>query len=224
MTWIAIVIALASLGLSGYTVRRNKVVARALEAERRENAELKQTLVEVLDEEGNIRGQLALPGQVTSQAVSSRLTLAEKSVSTIKEEVKEATKMLREAAEKTKADLTEVQGALEAARSREDKLQRTLAEVVDGDGTVLAQLRLPGEKVAPPNRTPCGDMCKLAYWHKGTKDSWGHHRGATWRCKAGQGQACDDVREQFVDGNGQCVLFIRDDDVPAEDGTMPSKD
>lgn len=223
MTWIAVIIALASLGVSGYTVRRNLRLDRALDEERREKNMLKETLVEVLDEEGNIRGQLALPGRVTSQGVSDRLAIAERSVSTIQDEIRTQTKKLKGDVEKAAADLREAKGALEAARSREAGLEKTLAEVVDGDGIVLAQLRLPGERVKPPNRTPCGDMCKLAYREKVYNRYGDWHGKYQWKCKAGQGRPCDEVRKNFVDADGQCVLWIRDDDVPAEDGSMPQK-
>lgn len=215
MFWIAIAlgISVTSLGFSIGTFRRNNALVRALEAEKSQNKELVETLVEVLDEEGNIRGQLALPGQVTNRGVSNRLALAEKSVSTIQEEIKEATSKLKEEVKHASADLREAKGAWEAAKSREESLEKTLAEVVDGDGEVLAQLRLPGKQVKPPNKTPCGDMCKLAFFKKQQADSYGRiTRRASWFCTAGQGRPCDDVREQFVDAHGQCVLWIRDDD------------
>ena len=223
MTWVAILIALGAMGVSVGTFRRNKALTRSLDKEKRENDELKTTLVEVLDEEGNIVGQLALPGQITNKRVSDRLAIAEKSVSTIQEEIRTQTKKLRTEVDKSVAEMREAKGALKAAQSREGGLEKTLAEVVDGDGTVLAQLRLPGKKVEPPNRTPCGDMCKLAFYQEAKRDRYGDVRKrATWNCTAGQGLPCDQVRSQFVDGNGQCVLWVRDDDVPAEDGTMPS--
>lgn len=212
MTAVAILVALASMGVSGYALVRQKALTKQLDQERAEKLELRETLVEVLDEEGEIRGQLALPGQPVQAKVSERLALAEKSVSTIQDEIRKQTEKLREESKKAAAELREAKGALEAARSREEYLEKTLAEVVDGDGEVLAQLRLPGKKVKPPNRTPCGDMCKLAFWHKGTKDTYGRVRGSGWMCTAGQGRPCDDVRKKFEDPDGQCVLWIRDDD------------
>ena len=213
MTAIAILIALASLGISGFTFHKNKTLVRALAAEKAQKEELTETLVHVLDEDYNIRGQLALPGQVTSQGVSDRLALAEKSVSTIQEEIKEQTKKLGEEVSQASKDLVEAKGALEAAQSREKNLVKTLAEVVDGDGKVLAQLRLPGEKVKLPITTPCGDMCKLAFQKKvyNRYGDW-HGQMSDWCCTAGQGRPCDKVRKQFVDANGQCVLWERDDD------------
>jgi hypothetical protein len=213
MTWIAIALALASLGLSWRTIRRNGTIMLALEAEKRENDELKTTLVEVLDEEGNIRGQLALPGQRVDQKVSHRLALAERSVSTIQEEIKEQTKKLKEEVKQASAELLEASGALEAAQSREKMLVQTLAEVVDGDGEVLAQLRLPGKKGVSPNKTPCGDMCKLAFREKiyNRYGEW-HGKMGEWACMAGQGRPCDNVRKQFEDADGQCVLWERDSD------------
>jgi len=213
MGWFALLIAMGSLGVSGFTFKRNKTLTLALEAEKRENNSLTETLVDVLDMEGNIRGQLALPGRVTNQGVSNRLALAEKSVSTIQDEIKRQTKQLRKDVEQASADLVEASGALEAAQSRETKLTKTLADIVDGNGEVLAQLRLPGEQVEPPNKTPCGDMCKLAHHVERVVNRYGHLVvDGGWMCTAGQGRPCDDVRKQFVDAQGQCVLFERDDD------------
>jgi hypothetical protein len=56
MTWIALLLAFAALGV-----------------EKREKESLKETLVDVLDADYNIRGQQALPGQPLSQKVSDRL-------------------------------------------------------------------------------------------------------------------------------------------------------
>jgi hypothetical protein len=216
MTWIAVAIALASLGFSWHTTRKNTKVVRALEAEKRENDELKTTLVEVLDEEGNIRGQLALPGQVTTQGVSDRLAIAERSVSTIQDEIRDQTQKLKEDVAESAGELDKARSELVEALGREKKLTTTLADVVDGDGTVLAQLRLPGSKKnkgKPPNKTPCGDMCKLAHYVKDQKDSYGRiQRRGGWLCKAGQDRPCDDVRKKFEDADGQCVLWERDDD------------
>jgi hypothetical protein len=209
MNWIAIAIALASLGASAWTTRRHHKVARALEKSEEEKKQLVETLVEVMDEEGNIRGQLALPGAPVASTVSNRLAIAEKSVSSIQDEIRKQTKRLREEVGQAAGDLREARGALEAAQSREARLEKTLAEVVDGDGTVLAQLRLPGRKMdRPPNKTPCGDMCKLSFFIRDRPNS----KNGTWRCVPGQGQVADKVRKQFEDANGQCVLFERDDD------------
>lgn len=215
MTAVAILVALASMGVSGYSLFRQKVISKQLDRERAEKLELRETLVEVLDEEGTIRGQLALPGQPVGSRVSERLALAERSVSTIQDEIRNQTKKLRDEVEGAAADLREAKGALEAARSREEYLEKTLAEVVDSDGEVLVQLRLPGEREMPPNKTPCGDMCKLAVFNQDKK--WDHRMGRyikaqVWVCVAGQNRPCDDVRSQFVGADGQCVLFERDDD------------
>jgi MoxR-like ATPase len=214
MGWLAVLIAMGALGVSGFTFKKNKDLVLALAAEKKENNELKTTLVEVLDMEGNIRGQLALPGAPVGSAVQRRLALAEKSVSTIQEEIKKQTKQLKEEVEQASADLLEAKGALEAAQSREEALEKTLAEVVDGDGEILLQLRLPGEVRKAPVTTPCGDMCKLAFFKTWkARDKHGYQtQKSEWRCTAGQGRACDDVRKQFEDAQGQCVLWERDDD------------
>ena len=118
MGWFALLVAMGSLGVSGFTFKKNKALTLALEAEKRESNSLKETLVDVLDMEGNIRGQLALPGRVTNEGVSNRLALAEKSVSTIQDEIKRQTKQLKKDVEQASADLVEASGALEAAQSR----------------------------------------------------------------------------------------------------------
>jgi len=214
MGWVALLIALGSLGVSGFTFKRNHALTKALEAEKRESESLKETLVDVLDMEGNIRGQLALPGAPVGEGVQRRLALAERSVSTIQKEIKKQTEQLKEEVEKASTDLMEARGALEAARSRESHLEKTLAEIVDGDGEVLVKLRLPGEIRKAPNTTPCGDMCKLAFhqtWKE--RNSFGHVvQKNGWRCKAGQGRVCDEARKQFEDADGQCVLWEKDDD------------
>lgn len=214
MGWVALIIAMGSLGVSGFTFKRNKTLTKALEAEKRENDSLTETLVEVLDMEGNIRGQLSLPGKPVGEHVQRRIALAEKSVSTIQEESKKQTTQLKEEVEQASAYLREAAGALEAAQSREESLEKTLAEVVDGNGDVLVRLRLPGEIKKPPNKTPCGDMCKLAFfkiWDATNKAGY-RYKKKGWLCTAGQGKECDDVRKQFEDAQGQCVLFERDDD------------
>lgn len=213
MTWLAILIALASMGISVGTFKRNKILARALAEEKAQKAELTETLVHVLDEDYNIRGQLALPGQVASQVVSDRLALAEKSVSTIQDEIREQTKKLKLEVTQASGELDKAREELVEALGREKSLTKTLAEVVDGDGNVLAQLRLPGKKQGrPPITTPCGDMCKLAFWRDGAKNFHGTVVGLGWKCTAGQGSPCDDVRSKFEDADGQCVLFERDTD------------
>lgn len=209
-TFVAVVVALAALGISVGVARRNRAIERALEQERRENKELKSTLVEVLDEEGNIRGQLALPGEVTTKGVSKKLAIAEQSVSTLQLELKETTQQLHKEVTQATDDLRRAKGELEAALSREEALQQTMAEVVDKDGKVLAQLRIPGEEVNPTT-TPCGDMCKLAYQRQ-KHDHYGHVVGFYWACKANQDRRCDESRSKFLNAQNECVLFVRDDD------------
>jgi len=207
--WIFAAIAIGSMGLSVHTLRRHKSVVAELERARNEKESLVETMVSVLDEEGNVRGHLALPGEVTTGGVSRRLAIAEKSVSSIQEEMKKHGRQMRKAAREAAAELMEARGALEAARSRERHLEQTLAKVVDEDGKVLAQIRLPGKQMKnPPITTPCGDMCKKAFFSQAKPGS----RNGTWHCIAGMGRPCDQSRPKFVDAYGQCVLFERDDD------------
>jgi hypothetical protein len=91
--------------------------------------------------------------------------------------------------------------ALKAAEFERDELEKILVDILDADGNVRGQLRLPG-KAPPtpkkPNRTPCGDLCSHAWWDK--KDN-------RFRCSAGQGRITDHARGQFLDDEGQCVMY-----------------
>ena len=110
--------------------------------------------------------------------------------------------------------------ALRAAKEmRRDhkQLSSALVTLVDDDGSVHLRALAPddeyekraGIKLSAPKAilTPCGDMCKLAFW----KDSHRSDIGG-WRCKADQGRSCDSARPKFVDNDGECVHWERDDD------------
>ena len=53
-----------------------------------------------------------------------------------------------------------------------------------------------------PNTTPCGKLCKHAFWMQERKD---------WLCGAGQGRPCDHVRKHLkIPGDpNNCSMFER---------------
>lgn len=186
MTFFAFLIAIAAfLTATGMNVRL-QALEKKLKGEEERNKELTHTLAQVLDGDGNVCGQLMLPGEVTTGEAVKMLGEAEESLKEAKDEIASYRK-----------SIFETQKLLDAARSREEKLEKTLAEVVDKDGGVLVELRLPGERVMP-NRTPCGELCKHALWDK---------RVAKYRCMANQGIVTNHSREQFLDANNQCVMW-----------------
>lgn len=170
------------------TIRRSQV--RALneleQAKRKEKRakqsedEIKKTLVALCDESGNVRGQLALPGEVPADEAIKRLL------------------SMQDDFKNLEADMSALHKKYTESHARERELETTLAQVVDKDNKVLVQLRLPGKQVDPPNRTPCGGLCVNGYWNKDR---------SSWRCRAYQGYAATDARQNFLDGDNQCVMF-----------------
>jgi len=193
----AVAIILSLLAFLGVAVTgwRGRAVRKALTAAKTEAGNLKQTLAHVLDGDGEVRGQLMLPGETYTAEAVAQLNEAQASM------------------EKTKALMEHMRAELTASLSREQETAKVLAEIVDDDGTVLANIRLPGEKIMP-NRTPCGDMCKFSFWHTsrphGTKTE--KSRNGYWACRADQGRNVEYARSKFLDGNKQCVMWERDDD------------
>lgn len=101
-----------------------------------------------------------------------------------------------------KEGLEDAKVKLENSQKSEKEMAVTLAEIVDSDGSVLNQIRMPGKQIRPPNKTPCGDLCYNAQWNRSSSD-----RGS-WRCHANQGIPVDTSREIFLDGNDQCSMFM----------------
>ena len=54
--------------------------------------------------------------------------------------------------------------------------------------------------VVIPNTTPCGDLCKYAFYVKNKKK---------FHCNAGAGHSIDIAREKFEDYTGNCTMFER---------------
>jgi len=90
------------------------------------------------------------------------------------------------------------------------KLGLVIAELVDADGEVLHQIRLPGQE-ARPNVTPCGPLCAHAFWRVDekyrNKDADLRRRYGKWHCRAGANMAAQNVRDEFLDRSNQCSMF-----------------
>ena len=134
MTWFALGISILAMAMALFSRSKHETVARALKASQEHETELVQTLAEILDSDGTVRGQLMLPGKMSTDEATLKLAKAEKTITELLE----------------KWDQERV--------NRKDI--ETLVEAVNGDS--LVQIRLPGKAVAP-NRTPCGALCKHAF-------------------------------------------------------------
>ncbi len=188
-----VLVSLASLGALAFTglthrkVKINTSNQKALVAAHEENENLRSTIAEIIDDDGNVRGQLALPGKVhTSEAVK---------------QLRGAERREREAA----TALDKAHAKIKAVTKAHKDISLHLAEVVDKGGNVLAQLRLPGEKIAV-NLTPCG-LCIHSFKIRPKANS----RNVDIHCGVGQGHPVKHARNKlgFLDGTGNCVHFDR---------------
>ncbi len=97
------------------------------------------------------------------------------------------------------------------AVAAKDEAESALVAILDEDGNVRGQLRLPGQVAKSPNTTPCGDLCAHSYFvQDGRRKGHGFMSGI-WHCKAGQGAPADTVRPKFLHDNN-CSMFERDKD------------
>ena len=167
---------LAMIG-AAVALTHNKTVTRELQESKKRELELVQTLTQILDEDGNVLGQLMLPGQTATSEAIKKLEGARWEMIVAHEEI------------------VALRADLKKSRVQEEKISTTLAEVVDKDGSVLAQIRLPGKRVSP-NRTPCGGSCIHAFW-----------KANDWHCIADQGRQADYARPKFLDQNDQCIMY-----------------
>ena len=95
------------------------------------------------------------------------------------------------------------------AVSAKEEVEEALLAILDGDGNVRGRLALPGEiPKPPPTKTPCGDLCKHAFFIHDHETSY----TGVWNCKANRGRQCTESREKFLDKTNNCVMFERDDD------------
>lgn len=96
--------------------------------------------------------------------------------------------------------------ALKSAEKENNELKTTLANILDENGKVIGKLRLPGvtkeEEEKFINKTPCGALCKHAYW----SNKWNDKR---WRCEAHLGNICLEARPHFLNKYNQCAMFER---------------
>ncbi len=176
---------------------KNTKVLLALKESKAREASLVQTLTAVVDSDGEVRGQLMLPGKVPTDEALVKLKAAEGEIQRV---TGEAAKLRRE---------------IDAERKNNEKVTQLVEAVNNGS---VVQIRLPGS-VVKPDRTPCGDMCKYAYFvdkhgdiHTSTKGERPYEQSGKWRCKARQGNLVSSSRQYFLDANNQCVMFERDTD------------
>jgi len=191
MTWVAVLLALTACGVSvgSFFARKpDEKTVKALAAAKEEIKELENALVHLVDGEGNVHARLALPAE--GQTLSSQ----RRDINAAKEEMMALRKEIRE------------------AKAEKMVVENTLLQVLDADGEVLHSIRVPGEE-KQPNRTPCGDLCKYGFWVTKKPGGTSHTKSTngSWNCRASQGMTCQTARPQFLDGRGQCVMFVLDE-------------
>ena len=179
MTWAAFCVSILSVALVFFFRSKNETVIRALNASQERESELEQTLVEILDGDGNICGQLMLPGKTSTNKAMIALQKAEVSLEAIT------------------AQTDDLRRNIEQERENNENI-KVLVEAVNGDSIV--KIRLPGKTVTP-NRTPCGMLCKHTFH---IKDLSHCNIGYTKN-----GNRCSESRKEFLDVNNQCVMFER---------------
>lgn len=179
---ISLIISFISLGLVVVVHSKNNKTQLMLTASEEEKKTLTTTLANILDENGEIQGQLVLPGHVATSDAIIQLKEVQSDMKTLK------------------IGLEEAKIELENSQKSEREMATTLAEIVDSDGSVLNQIRIPGRYKTPPNKTPCGKLCVNAYWSPSPSDKY-------WRCEAGEGRKAVVARENFLDAEGQCAMF-----------------
>jgi hypothetical protein len=152
MTWLALGISILAVVMTFFFRSKNQTMSRALKAAQDRETEMTKTLVDILDEDNNIRGQLMLPGKVPTDEAIVKLN--------------EATEAMSEMLEK-----------LNKERVNKKDIEM-LVELVNNNGASAVQIRLPGEKVYP-TKTPCGDLCKHSFW---AKKEWNCNAGRGNSC------------------------------------------
>lgn len=139
MNLLAVVLSVCALLLSllvAFGVREQRTLHAALSEEIESRRALETTLVDILDEDQNVRGQLALPGKVLEQTTASELRDAKRELQALVHEA-------------------------ESARLERDRANVESFAVLDSDGVYLTRLRVPGE-IRTPDLTPCGELCRYA--------------------------------------------------------------
>ncbi len=144
MAWIALSISVLSVFLTLFFRVKNTQMFTALAAAKASEAQMKQVLADIIDDDGNVRGRLALPGEVPTDEATLQLQRS----------TKETEEMLRQA--------IQLRHDLDVERKNNKQLEN-IVEIINDKSVV--QIRLPGKKVMP-NRTPCGGLCNMASWDK----------------------------------------------------------
>ena len=144
---------------------------KLLEEEREERKSIEQALLDIMDEDGEIRGRLAIPSKTG--------TIKDNEIEAIVHKNEETTLALLNDVEKLKDDIAS-----------------------------LKQQKLNVIRTAPTistiNRTPCGELCRYAFWPK-------HGKG--FRCRANEGNPTFSSRKLFLDDEGQCAIFSPSNEV-----------
>lgn len=196
---IAIVAGGASLLGSLYNWRKQRVRDKAqlaLNAGDDRIEELEHILMGVLDGEGNVVGQLALPENI------------KKAVKEAEERI-DAAKLSLDTSQRSLAAMRQRIGMADRRAEREEKKARAaehaLAQAIDPEGNVLVRLRLPEEPAKPlpqGDPTPCS-LCMNATLLKNN----------AWGCAAMCYESCDVARAQCNAG-GRCSAFSREEPSP----------
>jgi len=90
--------------------------------------------------------------------------------------------MARNARAHARLALQETQKAIAA----KDVAEKTMIAILDDDGNVRGQLRLPGQVPKHPITTPCGELCAHSLEVRGRRFQ-GEVYYVEWHCKANHG-------------------------------------
>ncbi len=115
--------------------------------------------------------------------------------------------MARNARAHARLALQETQKAIAA----KDVAEKTMIAILDDDGNVRGQLRLPGQIPKQPITTPCGELCAHSLEVRGAALQRDVYL-VEWHCKAHHGSPIGIARPEFLDETNNCVMFERDED------------
>lgn len=115
--------------------------------------------------------------------------------------------MARSARAHARLALQETQRAI----AGKDDAEKALVAIIDDDGNVRGQLRLPGQVPKQPTTTPCGELCAHSLEVKGAQIQHEVYQ-VEWHCKANHGSTIGLARPLFLDETNNCVMFEREKD------------